>query len=113
MKKRFANIQQFEKIGGGDSRTGSTVNRLDVELNHVLEVLATEYELSFERAKELYPPKEEINHLEKKVRSLKRMLSQLGDVNIGAIEEYERLSDRLSFFQSQEARFAGSQAEVV
>lgn len=79
------------------------VNRLDVELNHVLEKLASEYELSFERAKELYPPKEEVNHLEKKVRSLKRMLSQLGDVNIGAIEEYERLSDRLSFLQSQEA----------
>lgn len=78
-------------------------NRIDVELNHLLEVLASKYELSFERAKELYAPTEEIQTLEKKVRSLKRKLSQLGDVNLGAIEEYERLSKRLTFFQEQEA----------
>ena len=78
-------------------------NRFDVELNHLLEALAAEYELSFERAKELYAPQEEIAVIEKKVRSLKRQLAQLGDVNIGAIDEYERLSERLSFLESQEA----------
>lgn len=77
-------------------------NRLDVELNHLLQVLATKYEVSFERAKELYPPSEEIPVIEKKVRSLKRKLSQLGEVNLGAIDEYERISKRLSFFQHQE-----------
>ena len=102
-EEEIRNIQQLrKKLEMEIHEQEVQTNRLDVELNHLLEVLASKYEVSFERAKELYPANEEITEIEKKVRSLKRKLSQLGDVNTGAIEEYERLSQRLSFFQSQE-----------
>lgn len=77
-------------------------NRLDVELNHLLNKLAEEYEISFERAKQQYPVPEEPKQAEKEVRSLKGKIAALGDVNLGAIEEYERLKERYDFLKSQE-----------
>ncbi|SFX05216.1 condensin subunit Smc [Thermoactinomyces sp. DSM 45891] len=79
------------------------VNRLDVELNHLLQKLAEEYEISFERAKEMYGAPEEPNQAERNVRSLKQQIASLGEVSLGAIEEYKRLSERLEFLQTQEA----------
>jgi chromosome segregation protein len=77
-------------------------NRLDVELNHLLQKLAEEYETSFEGAKAKYGVPENPSKAERKVRSLKQQLEQLGDVNVGAIEEYQRLTERLTFLTTQE-----------
>lgn len=79
------------------------VNRLDVELNHLLEKLAEEYEMSFERAKATYPVPEEPAQAERHVRSLKGKIGSLGDVNLGAIDEHARLMERLQFLETQEA----------
>lgn len=79
------------------------VNRLDVELNHLLQKLAEEYETSFERAKQTYEQPEEPAQAERLVRSLKSQIAALGEVNLGAIEEHQRLTERLHFLQTQEA----------
>ena len=60
-------------------------NRLDVELNHLFNKLAEEYEISFERAKQQYPVPEEPKQAEKEVRSLKGKIAALGDVNTAAV----------------------------
>lgn len=77
------------------------VNRMDVELNHLLEKLAEEYEISFELAKERYPRPENAKQAERDVRSLKGRITALGEVNLGAIDEHQRLSTRLEFLQGQ------------
>ncbi|MFM1650736.1 chromosome segregation protein SMC [Brevibacillus sp. B_LB10_24] len=78
-------------------------NRYDVELDHLLGKLSEEYELSFDLAKEKYPPKGDIGELQQVVNRLKKEIAALGTVNLGAIEEYERLSERLQFLSGQEA----------
>ncbi|WP_044642599.1 chromosome segregation protein SMC [Risungbinella massiliensis] len=78
------------------------VNRLDVELNHLLEKLSEEYRMTFERAKEEYGASENETQAERQVRSLKQRISGLGEVNLGAIEEYHRLLERLGFLEAQE-----------
>lgn len=77
-------------------------NRLDVELNHLLGKLAEEYEISFERAGQLYAIPEDPKQAEKEVRSLKGQIAALGEVNLGAIEEYARLKERYDFLKVQE-----------
>jgi chromosome segregation protein len=77
--------------------------RLDVELNHLLQKLAEEYETSFERAQREYGVPEDPAQAERRVRSLKSQLGALGEVNLGAIEEFARLTERLDFLKTQEA----------
>lgn len=78
-------------------------NRLDVELDTRLNHLESEYEMSFEKAKELYPKAENLEQTRQKVKLLKRTIADLGTVNLGAIDEYERIAERYQFLNDQQA----------
>jgi chromosome segregation protein len=77
------------------------LNRFDVELENKLAHLREEYLLSFEGAKEQYPLEIPIDDARKKVKLIKRAIDELGTVNIGAIDEYERVSERYEFLLEQ------------
>jgi chromosome segregation protein len=77
------------------------INRLDVELENKLAHLREEYLLSFEGAKEQYPLSLPVEEARKKVKLIKLAIDELGSVNIGAIEEYERVSERYEFLNEQ------------
>jgi chromosome segregation protein len=77
------------------------LNRLDVELENKLAHLREEYLLSFEGAKEQYPLPLPVDEARKKVKLIKLAIDELGSVNIGAIEEYERVSERYEFLNEQ------------
>jgi chromosome segregation protein len=77
------------------------INRVDVELENRLEHLREEYLLSFEGAKEQYPLTIPIEEARKKVKLIKLAIDELGNVNLGAIEEYERVSERYEFLSEQ------------
>ncbi|MEH7177208.1 chromosome segregation protein SMC [Neobacillus vireti] len=76
-------------------------NRLDVELENKLAHLREEYLLSFDGAKEQYPLTLPVEEARKKVKLIKLAIEELGSVNIGAIEEYERVSERYEFLNEQ------------
>jgi chromosome segregation protein len=78
-------------------------NRFDVELDHLLNKLSEEYELSYDLAKQKYPPRGDTAEEQQIVNRLKKEIAALGTVNLGAIEEYERLSERAGFLSAQEA----------
>jgi len=77
------------------------LERLDVELDNLLNHLREEYALSYEAAKERYTLELEVEEAKKHVRLLKRSVEELGIVNLGAIEEYDRVSTRLQFLTEQ------------
>ncbi len=79
------------------------VNRLDVELENVLKKLSDDYELSYELAKQRYPVPEDIESTQAEVQRLKRGISELGEVNLGAIEEYQRVHERYTFLDEQKS----------
>ncbi|MCD7033810.1 chromosome segregation protein SMC [Metabacillus sp. GX 13764] len=78
------------------------LNRLDVELDNRLNHLREEYLLSFEGAKEKYTLSIPAKDAEKKVKLIKRAIEELGTVNLGAIDEYERVSERYGFLSGQQ-----------
>ncbi|MEK8132019.1 chromosome segregation protein SMC [Paenibacillus filicis] len=82
-------------------QTEVKVNRLDVELENLLKKLLDEYELTYERAKERYPVPEDVLGAQNLVRDLKREIAILGEVNLGAIEEYQRVNERFQFLSEQ------------
>ncbi|WP_225999237.1 chromosome segregation protein SMC [Paenibacillus sp. BJ-4] len=79
------------------------VNRLDVELENVLKKLSDDYELSYELAKQRYPVPEDIEGTQAEVQRLKHGISELGEVNLGAIEEYQRVHERYTFLDEQKS----------
>ncbi|WP_088105064.1 chromosome segregation protein SMC [Halalkalibacter urbisdiaboli] len=78
------------------------VNRLDVELDNRLTHLREEYELSFEAAKQEYELTIEAEEARTKVKLIKLAIDELGHVNLGAIEEYERVRERFDFLSEQQ-----------
>lgn len=81
--------------------TEVSVGRLDVELDNILRKLSDDYELSYELAKQRYPVPEDVPAAQADVQRLKRSISALGEVNLGAIEEYQRVHERYSFLSEQ------------
>ncbi|WP_085524004.1 chromosome segregation protein SMC [Tuberibacillus sp. Marseille-P3662] len=75
--------------------------RVDVALDNLLNGLRENYELSFEAAKERYTLPDDIEAARQEVKLLKRSIDELGTVNLASIDEYERVSERLTFLQEQ------------
>ncbi|CAG7623274.1 Chromosome partition protein Smc [Paenibacillus allorhizosphaerae] len=92
---------QLKQVEEQLHQTEVRVNRLDVELENLLKKLSEDYELSFELAKVRYPVPEDVLGTQNKVRELKREIAILGEVNLGAIEEYQRVNERYSFLSDQ------------
>ncbi|KZE72657.1 chromosome segregation protein SMC [Paenibacillus elgii] len=92
---------QLRQIEEQLHQTEVRVNRLDVELENLLKKLSEDYELSYELAKERYPVPEDVLGTQNKVRELKREIAILGEVNLGAIEEYQRVNERYLFLAEQ------------
>ncbi|MBN6205957.1 chromosome segregation protein SMC [Ralstonia pickettii] len=78
------------------------VNRLDVDLENRLTHLETEYTITFEKAKQVYKKAEDIKLAKNEVQQLKQQISNLGTVNLGAIDEFERISERYNFLTEQQ-----------
>ena len=77
------------------------VNRQDVKLDTLLNTLAEDYEMTFEKAKENYFLDMDVKEARKVVDKCKLEIRRLGEVNTGAIEEYERVSERYNFLINQ------------
>ncbi|MFI8706464.1 chromosome segregation protein SMC [Bacillus sp. NPDC077411] len=77
------------------------INRLDVELENRLQHLRETYTISFEAAKQKYTMTMSSEEARKKVKLIKLSIEELGTVNIGAIDEFERVSERHTFLLEQ------------
>lgn len=78
------------------------LSRSDVTIDHLLDYLSEEYNMSYEEAR-LQPNVDmEIDETQKRVKLLKRGIEELGPVNLGSIEEYERIYDRWTFLTEQQ-----------
>ena len=78
-----------------------SVNRLDVKLDNLLNILSESYSMTYEKAKENYKLDIEYNLAKKSVNSLRRQIKEIGIVNLAAPEEYDRVSTRYEFLLNQ------------
>ncbi|WP_078595545.1 chromosome segregation protein SMC [Evansella clarkii] len=95
------NKRQLKFLSSVLHETEVKVNRLDVELDNRLNKLQGEYELSYDGAKNDFPLPVPLEEARKKVKLIKMSIEELGTVNTGAIEEYERVKDRYEFLLKQ------------
>ncbi|MDO3410732.1 chromosome segregation protein SMC [Saccharibacillus sp. CPCC 101409] len=86
--------------------------RLDVELENTLQKLTEEYGIGYELAQQRYELPEDPEAARLDVREIKRGIALLGEVNLGAIEEYERVSERYNFLSEQKNDLMEAKAQL-
>lgn len=77
------------------------VSKMDVKLDYYLSTLSEDYELTYEKAKEKYKLELEVEEARIKVNTYKNNIKKIGMVNLASIEEYEKVSERYNFLDSQ------------
>lgn len=77
------------------------VTKMDVKLDHYLNTLNEEYELSFEKAKNHYVLELDPEEARSKVSLYRSNIKRLGMVNLASIEEFERVNTRYEFLLKQ------------
>ncbi|MGN1002228.1 MAG: chromosome segregation protein SMC [Oscillospiraceae bacterium] len=73
----------------------------EMEESQIIDKLWENYELSRTAAQEQRRPVEDMAASSKRITELRREISRLGAVNVGAIEEYQRVSERYDFLTGQ------------
>jgi len=83
------------------SRFENRRDAAEMEEKQILDKLWDSYQLSRSAAAQLSKAVDDMPAATKRISELKREISRLGNVNVGAIEEYERVSERYEFLASQ------------
>jgi chromosome segregation protein len=83
------------------SRLDQRRQAAEMEERQIIDKLWDSYELSHSAAQNLRQPVENMAAAQKQIASLKRSIGALGNPNLGAIEEYERVSERYGFLTEQ------------
>lgn len=83
-------------------RLTSQKERMEESLSYQTSYMWGEYELTLQSAAELRDESlTDLSALKKQLASVKETIKKLGDVNVGAIEEYKQVSERYTFLTAQ------------
>jgi len=85
----------------------------DMEEKQILDRLWDNYELSFTEASALRRPIESMAKENRLIADLRREISSLGTPNLGAIEEYKRVSERYEFLSTQRDDVEKAKGELL
>ena len=92
------NINKLEKeLKDNELKT----SRLEVKIDTLLNSLNEDYSITYSHAKDNYILEDNEEDIRKEVTSLKESIKNFGLVNLGAIEEYERVNTRYEFLTKQ------------
>ncbi|MCF8564393.1 chromosome segregation protein SMC [Alicyclobacillus tolerans] len=83
-------------------RAQVAAERTDMELTHALNRMGETYHMTYEWARDHYPAPEDADAVRRLADELRRQIKALGDVQLSAIEEWDRLSERMRFLKSEQ-----------
>ena len=85
----------------------------DMEEKQIMDKLWENYELSHTAAQAMRQPVESLPKANKLIGELRRQINALGTPNLGAIEEYDRVSERDGFLSGQRDDVTKAKSELV
>ena len=95
------------------ARLEQTKAGIELEEKTIIDKLWDSYELTRSAAMAVRQPLENKTEANKKATDLRREISRLGNPNIGAIEEYERVNSRYTFLTDQRDDIQKSKDELL
>ncbi len=110
----------IKKMNSEYNKTNNEINTLEIDitklnmsLDNLLNRLSEDYNLGYERARSEYTLEIPEDVARSKVTTLRRKIKSLGDVNLGSIEEYERVSKRVNFLEKQKSDLEKSESDLL
>lgn len=76
-------------------------SKLEVKIDNILNSLNEDYSMTYSEAHDKYKLEDNPEEVRKEVLELKNLIKDIGVVNLGAIDEYERISSRYNFLTKQ------------
>lgn len=104
---------EYNKLANELNEVNIQIGKCEIKLDNYLLRLNEEYGLTYERAKNEYSEPEEADSARTKVNSIKRDIRALGEVNTGAISEYERINERYTFLSNQKEEISASVSDLL
>jgi chromosome segregation protein len=95
--------EELKTIQEAMAQQGITLSQIEMEIRHLTERIQERYDLTLSTlmGQDDYAPPEDIPGAEKRLSELKEKVERLGEVNPGAVEEYEDLKKRYEFLEAQ------------
>jgi len=104
--------EELQNLAGEVSRLDQRRVAAAMEEKQLLDRLWENYELSHEAAKQQRVEIESVPKASRRIGELKRAIGALGHVNLGAIEEYQRVNERYTYLTEQRDDVERAKKEV-
>ncbi len=101
-----------EALGREIARLTEQKTGLESRYDTAISQLWDEYELTLSEGEKICVPFDSAAELRRKVGELRSRMKNLGNVNVGAIEEFEEVNGRYTFLKNQVADVEQSKAEL-
>lgn len=101
-----------EKYSGEISKSEERKNAAQRDFDSIINQLYEVYELTRSEAEEIAEKIEDVVSATKQLNEIKGKIKALGNVNVGAIEEYKEVSERYKFLSDQLADVRSSKREL-
>ena len=105
--------ERRENAGREVARLQERAENLQKEYDSILSKLWEEYELTRREAEEQAQPIEDLPAAQRRLSELKNKIKALGAVNVGAVVEYQEVSQRYQFLKAQVEDVEKSKKELL
>ena len=89
------------------------INKYDINVDNMLNILSDEYTMTYERARREFHLSMDSSMARSKVKIYKSNIKRIGMVNLDSIEEYERVNNRYMFLLKQKGDLESAQTSLM
>ncbi len=111
-KEARAKNEQLLALEGAVGRLEQKKVSAELEEKQILDKLWDSYELSHSEAEKQRQEIENLSQATRRISELKRSISGLGNVNVGAIDEFQRVNERYTYLVDQRSDVERSKSEL-
>ena len=103
---------QVQEVANRVHQFDVAMGKIEAELEGKVQILAEEHGLGLELARERYPLSVDLSAARSRLGELRRDMEAFGEVSLGSVEEYDRVSERYGFLKSQSDDLAVAKGQL-
>ena len=88
-------------------------SKLEIKIDNILNSLNEDYGMTYSEGRSKYKLEDNPDEVRREVINLKNVIKDIGVVNLGAIDEYERVSSRYEFLMKQKSDLTSAEDTLL